>query len=222
MLLPHGYEGQGPEHSSARLERFMQLCAEMNMEVCVPTTPHRSSTCCVVRLSQAAQAADRHVAEVAAAPQGCCLFTLDELANGEFQRVIGEVDPIDAKKVKRVVLCCGKVYYDLLNARREKKINDIAIVRLEQLYPFPKESLEGIGQISEGDRNRLVSGRAAQPGRLVLDCFASSPGSARSAASRSCCWFPVRHPRRRPSAYLAKHNEQQKALIESALGKIEY
>ena len=150
--------------------------------------------------------------------------TLDELANGEFQPVIGEVDTIDAKKVTRVIFCSGKVYYDLVAARRERKITHIAIARLEQLYPFPQEpSGDGTGQVSEGDRDRLVPGRAAQPGCLVLDRLASASrhaqlSSKQQSAAGVASGVAVAGGRlSQPST-----TQQQKALIESALGEIEY
>jgi 2-oxoglutarate dehydrogenase E1 component len=143
LMLPHGYEGQGPEHSSARIERFLQLCAEHNMQVCQPTTP-----------AQIFHVLRRQMVRMFRKPM--VLFTpksllrnkeavssLDELAKGEFKTVIGETDAsIDARKVKRVVFCTGKVYYDLLAARRERKLTDVALVRVEQLYPYPHKAVE--------------------------------------------------------------------------------
>lgn len=145
MLLPHGYEGQGPEHSSARLERFLQLCAEHNIQVCLPTTPAqifhmlRRQVLCPLRkplIVMSPKSLLRHK-EVTA--------TLDELANGTFQVVIDETDEnISPEKVDRVILCSGKVYYDLRQARRDRDITNIAIVRLEQLYPFPEDDLREV------------------------------------------------------------------------------
>ncbi|WP_242107738.1 2-oxoglutarate dehydrogenase E1 component [Luteimonas aquatica] len=140
LLLPHGYEGQGPEHSSARLERFLQLCALENMLVCVPTTPAqafhmiRRQLCMTTRkplVVMTPKSLLRHKLAVS---------TLDELANGEFQHLIP--DPkADPKKVKRVVLCSGKVYYDLLEDATKRGQDDVALVRVEQLYPFPRDLL---------------------------------------------------------------------------------
>ena len=140
MLLPHGYEGQGPEHSSARLERYMQACAEMNMEVCVPSNASQ-----IFHLLRRQGVRKQRKPLIVMTPKSLlrskdATNTLDELANGEFKRVIGEIDNLDAAKVKRVLMCSGKIYYELLNARREKQIDDIAIVRIEQLYPFPETS----------------------------------------------------------------------------------
>ncbi|NVJ93702.1 MAG: 2-oxoglutarate dehydrogenase E1 component [Methylocystaceae bacterium] len=144
MLLPHGYEGQGPEHSSARPERYLQLCAEDNWQVCNLTTPAnyfhalRRQMCRNFRkplVIFTPKSLLRHK---------LCQSTLSEFTTGSaFKRVIGEIDNLtDDKKVKRVVLCTGKVYYDLLQTRRDKGIDDVAIVRVEQLYPWPKETIK--------------------------------------------------------------------------------
>ncbi|ETS29320.1 2-oxoglutarate dehydrogenase E1 component [Photorhabdus temperata] len=142
MLLPHGYEGQGPEHSSARLERYLQLCAEQNMQVCVPSTP--AQVYHMLR-RQALRGMRRPL--IVMSPKSLlrhplAVSSLDELANGKFQTVIGEADALDPKGVKRVVLCSGKVYYDLLEQRRKNKQTDVAIVRVEQLYPFPHQDVQ--------------------------------------------------------------------------------
>jgi hypothetical protein len=111
--------------------------------------------------------------------------------------VIGEVEPINAKKVTRVIFCSGKIYYELVAARHERKIAHIAIARLEQLYPFPQESFqEEAGEVSEGHRNRLVSGRAAQSGRLVLDRLASAPVALAQRQAASAARLPpgIRFP----------------------------
>ncbi len=140
MLLPHGYEGQGPEHSSARLERFLQLCAEHNIQVCIPTTP--AQVFHMLR-RQAIRLMRRPL--VVMSPKWIlrhklATSSLEELAHGSFQNVIGDAS-VDPKGVKRVVLCSGKVYYHLLEARDEKEQTDVALVRIEQLYPFPEEEL---------------------------------------------------------------------------------
>ncbi|KGM26847.1 2-oxoglutarate dehydrogenase subunit E1 [Photorhabdus luminescens] len=142
MLLPHGYEGQGPEHSSARLERYLQLCAEQNMQVCVPSTP--AQVYHMLR-RQALRGMRRPL--IVMSPKSLlrhplAVSGLDELANGKFQTVIGETDALDPKGVKRVVLCSGKVYYDLLEQRRKNEQTDVAIVRIEQLYPFPHQDVQ--------------------------------------------------------------------------------
>ncbi len=142
LLLPHGYEGQGPEHSSARLERFLQLCAEHNIQVCLPTTSAqvfhmlRKQVLCPLRkplVVMSPKSLLRHKESVS---------SLEELAEGSFQVVIDETDDIDKDKVRKLVFCSGKVYYDLRAERRARNITDIAIVRLEQLYPFPHDDFE--------------------------------------------------------------------------------
>ncbi|WP_394516758.1 2-oxoglutarate dehydrogenase E1 component [Pantoea sp. SGAir0175] len=142
MLLPHGYEGQGPEHSSARLERYLQLCAEQNMQVCVPSTP--AQVYHMLR-RQALRGMRRPL--IVMSPKSLlrhplAVSSLDELANGSFQPAIGEIDDLDPQQVKRVVLCSGKVYYDLLEQRRKNEQTDVAIVRIEQLYPFPHKAVQ--------------------------------------------------------------------------------
>jgi 2-oxoglutarate dehydrogenase E1 component len=141
MLLPHGYEGQGPEHSSARLERYLQLCAEHNIQVCVPTTPAQ-----IYHLLRRQVIRPLRKPLVVLTPKSLlrhklAISTLEELAEGSFQTVIPEIDALDPAKVTRLVLCSGKVYYDLLEKRRAEGRDDIAIVRIEQLYPFPEDDL---------------------------------------------------------------------------------
>jgi 2-oxoglutarate dehydrogenase E1 component len=149
LLLPHGFEGQGPEHSSARLERFLQLAAEDNIQVCNLTTP-----------AQIFHVLRRQVKRlwrkplVVLTPKSLlrhpeAMSTLDELAEGAFQRVIPD-DTVAADKVKRILLCSGKVYYDLAAERRKRKREDVAIVRLEQLYPTSDALTKALAPYREG------------------------------------------------------------------------
>lgn len=144
MLLPHGYEGQGPEHSSARLERYLQLCAQHNMQVCVPTTPAQTFHMLRRQILRPYRKPLVVMTPKSLLRHKLAVSTLDELANGEFQVIIPEIDDIDAQKTRRVVLCSGKVYYELLQQRRENEQDDIAIIRIEQLYPFPIRELHEI------------------------------------------------------------------------------
>jgi 2-oxoglutarate dehydrogenase E1 component len=144
LFLPHGYEGQGAEHSSARLERFLQLCAEFNMQVCVPSTPAQMFH--MLRRQMV-----RHLRKplIVMTPKSLLrhplsVSRLEELSSGGFYSVIDEIDEIKPSAVTRLVLCSGKVYFDLLKTRREVKVDSVAIVRLEQLYPFPQEEYEAI------------------------------------------------------------------------------
>lgn len=146
LLLPHGQEGAGPEHSSARLERFLQLCATDNMQVCAPTTPAQ-----IYHLLRRQVLRPFRNPLVVMTPKSILRHplvtsSLEELAEGQFYNVLPEIDQLDAKKVKRVIICQGKVYYDLLIKRREQKIDHIAIIRLEQMYPFPEDDLKAILQ----------------------------------------------------------------------------
>ncbi|PVZ78580.1 2-oxoglutarate dehydrogenase E1 component [Serratia sp. S1B] len=142
LLLPHGFEGQGPEHSSARLERFLQLCAEDNMQVITPTTPAQ-----IYHALRRQALRDVRKPLIVMSPKSLlrhklATSTLNELAEGQFHTVIDEVDTINPEQVSRVVLCAGKVYYDLLEKRREQQLQHVAIIRLEQLYPFPEEEIQ--------------------------------------------------------------------------------
>lgn len=142
MLLPHGYEGQGPEHSSARLERFLQLCAENNLQVCYPTTPAQYFH---LLRRQAIQETVRPL--VVMTPKSllrlpAATSTLDELTSGGFLAVIDDAKVSDRSSVKRIIICSGKVVYDLESSRDERPDDRVAIVRLEQFYPFPAERLK--------------------------------------------------------------------------------
>ena len=137
LLLPHGYEGQGPEHSSARLERYLHLCAEHNMQVCMPTTPAQ-----IYHLLRRQMLRDYRKPLIVMTPKSLlrhksAVSTLAELSAGKFQNVIDDNDVHNADRITRLVLCAGKIYYDVLDAKKEDKMEHVAIVRLEQLYPFP-------------------------------------------------------------------------------------
>jgi 2-oxoglutarate dehydrogenase E1 component len=143
MLLPHGYEGQGPEHSSARLERFLQLCAEDNIQVANMHDAWQTiSTCCAARCIVVPQAADHHDAQIPAAAQNGGVQGEDFQGDSHFMRILSDPDGAADKDVKRLVLCSGKVAYDLMEARNAAGDTDTAIVRIEQLYPFPGEPLD--------------------------------------------------------------------------------
>ncbi|KMM74869.1 2-oxoglutarate dehydrogenase [Xanthomonas sp. NCPPB 1128] len=140
LFLPHGYEGQGPEHSSARLERFLQLCALENMLVCVPTTPAQAFHMIRRQMRMSTRKPLVVMTPKSLLRHKLAVSTLEELADGEFQHLIPDAKA-DPKKVKRVVACSGKVYYDLLEDQTKRGQDDVAILRVEQLYPFPRELL---------------------------------------------------------------------------------
>jgi len=146
MLLPHGFEGQGPEHSSARLERYLQLCAERNMQVCNFTTPANCFHALRRQLKRNFRKPLIVMTPKSLLRHRLAVSTLAEMGPGTaFQYVIPEADSLGPDEaVRRVVLCSGKVYYDLLQARRDQGIRDVALVRVEQLYPYPRRTLAAI------------------------------------------------------------------------------
>jgi 2-oxoglutarate dehydrogenase E1 component len=141
MLLPHGYDGQGPEHSSARLERYLQLCAEDNIQVCSPTTPAQ-----FFHLLRRQMLRPYRKPLIVMSPKSLlrhklCISPLEDFTHSEFKPVIDEVEPLNSEKVERLLFCNGKVYFDLLEARQRHNLDNVAIIRLEQLYPYPKEAV---------------------------------------------------------------------------------
>ncbi len=215
VLLPHGYEGQGPEHSSARLERFLQLCADHNWQVCVPSTPAQ-----VYNMLRRQSVRPMRRPLIVMSPKSLlrhplAVSTLDELSSGVFHNVIGEVDDIPDKEIKRVVMCSGKVYYDLLEQRRENKLNNIAIVRIEQLYPFPQQELEKIvDQYSHVTDWVWCQEEPQNQGAWYCSQHhflqAIPNGANLKYAGRAASASPA-------VGYISVHNQQQKALIEDAL-----
>jgi multifunctional 2-oxoglutarate metabolism enzyme len=217
LLLPHGHEGQGPEHSSARIERFLALCAEDNMRVCYPSTP--ASLFHLLR----SQGRDTHEKPlVVLTPKSLlrhprCVSSLQDLAAGHFQQVLGDA-ALDAKSVRRVVMTSGKLYYDLLKERSERQISDVALVRLEQYYPFPATEL---GHVLQGfpARAELVwaqeEPRNMGAWRFVREQFLD--GVVAAAGTR----LP-RYLGRRPSAApatgsLKAHQQEQEVIVTAAL-----
>jgi 2-oxoglutarate dehydrogenase E1 component len=144
LLLPHGYEGQGPEHSSARLERFLQLCAENNMQVCVPSTPAQMFHMLRRQMLRPFRKPLIVMTPKSLLRHELSVSSLADLSNNSFANIIDEIDEIEPAQTQRVVFCSGKVYFDLLKARRLAAQHDVAIVRIEQLYPFPVEEYQAV------------------------------------------------------------------------------
>ncbi len=219
MFLPHGYEGQGPEHSSARLERFMQLSAEGNIQVCIPTTPAQ-----VFHMLRRQMIRPLRKPLIVMTPKSLlrhkqAVSELEELAQGEFLNVIGEVDDIEPKQVRRVVMCSGKVYYDLRDTRRQAEIDDVAIIRLEQMYPFPEDDLEKI--LAPYDQLTDIVWCQEEPQNQ--GCWYSSQHHMRRIIHRHKPGQYLTYAGREASAapavgYMALHIEQQNKLINDALG----
>ena len=216
LLLPHGYEGQGPEHSSARLERYMQLCADNNMQVCVPSTPAQ-----IFHLLRRQQIRNFRHPLIIMSPKSLlrhksAVSTLADLSEGQFQNVIDDAKAAQSpEKVKTLVLCAGKVYYDLLQKRDEDQRDDVALVRIEQLYPFPYDDVQEI--IDKYPANDIVWCQE-EP---------QNQGCWRQLRDRlnKCINEPdriLRYAGRIPSAspavgFYGTHNKQQAALVEQAL-----
>jgi 2-oxoglutarate dehydrogenase E1 component len=218
LLLPHGYEGQGPEHSSARLERFLQMSAEHNIQVCVPSTPAQ-----VYHMLRRQIIRPLRKPLIVMSPKSLlrhkqAVSTLDELAEGSFKTVIAEVDDVANNAIKRVVLCSGKIYYDLYNKRQEEGITDIAVVRIEQLYPFPSDdlqqelekypNLEELVWCQDEPQNQGAWYSSQHHMRRVLQ--AVKPVAELNYAGREASASPA-------AGYMALHLAQQEQLINDAL-----
>ena len=221
LLLPHGYEGQGPEHSSARLERYLQLCAQDNLQVCNITTPanyfhvlrrqmHRPFRKPLILMTP--KSLLRHPLAKSAAG--------DFIGEGHFRRIVSDTAGASDAQTRRLVLCSGKVAYDLIEARNAAGIGDTQIVRLEQLYPFPGEplaarlermpALEDVVWCQEEPRN---NGAWFFVAPLIEDALAAA--GARATRAR----YAGRAAAASPATGLAKrHAAEQAALVADALG----
>ncbi|MFI4868486.1 MAG: 2-oxoglutarate dehydrogenase E1 component [Steroidobacterales bacterium] len=217
LFLPHGYEGQGPEHSSARLERFLQLCAEENMQVVVPSTPAQMFHLLRRQVLQPFRRPLITFTPKSLLRHELSVSSLTELSNSSFANVIGEIDDIPAAQVERVVFCSGKVYFDLLKARRSAALRSVALVRIEQLYPFPVEQYQA------------VLGRYANATDLVW---------CQEEPQNQGAWYQIRHRLQdlagtrtvyyagraaaaAPATGLAKNHElEQRRLVDTALNAV--
>jgi 2-oxoglutarate dehydrogenase E1 component len=217
MLLPHGYEGQGPEHSSARLERYLQLCAQDNIQVCIPTTPAQ-----IFHLLRRQMIRPYRKPLIIMSPKSVlrnplASSSLNELSDGEFQLVIPEIDKIDPKKVDRVIITSGKIYYELLEQRREKKMDNAAIIRIEQLYPFPEEVCRKVLEPYAGVKDVIWCQEEPQNQGAwitISPCITGVLGKGQK----------LRYAGRMPSAspavgYHSVHEKEQKDIVTQALLK---
>jgi 2-oxoglutarate dehydrogenase E1 component len=220
MLLPHGYEGQGPEHSSARLERFMQLSAEHNIQVCVPTTPAQ-----VYHMLRRQAIRPLRKPLIVMSPKSLlrhkeAISTIEELAEGRFHNVLDETDELDTSGVQRIIICSGKVFYDLRAARRERGLEHIAILRLEQLYPFPEAELQ---EILTRSYPNIVDAIWCQEEPMNQGAWYASQHHMRRVIQRHKVDVYLRYVGRESSAapaagYMALHLEQMQQFIDEALG----
>lgn len=215
MLLPHGYEGQGPEHSSARLERFLQLCANHNMQVCVPSTPAQ-----VYHMLRRQVVRPMRRPLVVMSPKSLlrhplAVSSMEELAEGSFQTVIPEMDTLDSAEVDRVVFCSGKVYFELLERRRKENMTNVALIRVEQLYPFPHEDMVQILSqyqhvkdfvwCQEEPQNQGAWYCSQHHFWTAIPAGAQLTYAGREASAAPACGYP------------ALHAQQQDSLIKTAL-----
>ena len=218
MLLPHGYEGAGPEHSSARLERYLQLSAEHNMQVCVPTTPAQ-----VFHMLRRQAIRPLRKPLIALTPKSLlrhkqAVSTLAELHDGAFRTVLGEIDDIDPRGVDRVVLCSGKVYYELLEARRAAQASNVAVLRVEQLYPYPREDLARA--IAPYKRLRRVVWCQEEP--MNQGAWYQTQHKMRQAIAAHEAFPNLEYAGRNSFAasaggYTQMHNDRQQRLVRDAL-----
>jgi 2-oxoglutarate dehydrogenase E1 component len=215
LFLPHGYEGQGPEHSSARLERFLQLCALNNLQVCTPTTPAQMFHMLRRQMKRKTRKPLIVMTPKSMLRNKLSVSTMDELAGGRFHNLIADTRVADAKKARRIVISSGKVYYDLVEEADKRALSDVAIVRVEQLYPFPREDLtaelERFGHVKDViwcQEEPMNQGAWYQIQHHLRACLQSKQALHYAGRSRS----PA------PAAgHLSTHVREQAKLIEDAL-----
>ena len=218
LMLPHGYEGQGPEHSSARLERFMQLSADTNMQVCQPTTASQ-----IFHLLRRQMVRNLRKPLIIMTPKSLlrakdAASPLSEFTKGSFQTVIPENKELKGDKVKRVLACSGKVYYDLVKKREEKGVEDVAIIRVEQLYPFPHKAFAA--ELKKYPHATDIVWCQDEPQNQGAWFFIQhnihenmADGQRLGYSGRAASASPA-------VGYSHLHQEQQKALVEGAFGKL--
>lgn len=217
LFLPHGYEGAGPEHTSARLERYLQLCAQQNMQVCIPTTPAQ-----VFHMLRRQMLRKMRLPLIVMTPKSIlrsplALSPLSDFAHGKFEPVLDEIDSnIKPEEVKRVVLCSGKIYYDLLIERRKVGLTDVALVRIEQLYPFPRDELTQL--LQQYRQARAVVWTQEEP-RNQGTWYAMQHHMQIAVNERQTLCCVSRPPAAAPaSGYMSTHLERQKKVVADALG----
>jgi 2-oxoglutarate dehydrogenase E1 component len=215
LFLPHGYEGQGPEHSSGRLERFLQLCAEMNMQVCVPSTPAQMFHMLRRQMLRALRKPLIVMTPKSLLRHKHSVSELRELTHGRFHQIIDDAIEGPAAAVRRAVFCSGRVYFDLLEQRDRRDLRDVAVVRIEQLYPFPT------------DEYAAIIGRYSAAREIVW---------CQEEPQNQGAWYQIRHRLQEPlsakdvllyagrapaaapaTGIYQMHEEQQKGLVRAAL-----
>ena len=215
LFLPHGYEGQGPEHSSARLERFLQLCAEHNIQVCVPSTPAQMFHMLRRQMLRSFRKPLVVMTPKSLLRHKMSVSPLSALSDGKFHPIIADRSDIEVEKARRIVFCSGKVYYDLVQGRQLHSVSDVAIARIEQIYPFPQQEYDKI--------------IASYPNATDIVWCQEEP-------QNQGAWYQIRHRLQNPlsdsqqlyyagrtesaapaSGIFKLHLQQQQALVEAAL-----
>ncbi|MCA1791031.1 MAG: 2-oxoglutarate dehydrogenase E1 component, partial [Thioalkalivibrio sp.] len=219
LLLPHGYEGQGPEHSSARPERFLQLCAQENIQVCVPTTPAQIFHLLRRQLLRAYRKPLIVMTPKSLLRHKLAVSDLGELADGSFQPVIDDIDAPAPEAVRRVLLTAGRIYYDLFTHKREGEHGDTAILRLEQCYPFPEASLTRLlGRYDQATEFIWVQDEPENQGYLDfveprLNALLQVRGQSLHAVARDPAAAPA-------VGYPEVHKSELQALLRRSFGPI--
>ncbi len=218
LFLPHGYDGQGPEHSSARMERYLQLCAEENMQVCVPTTPVQ-----LFHLLRRQMLRPYRKPLIVFTPKSLLRHPLstsakEEFTSGGFMEVVTESNYSDVSSIRKLIVCTGKVYFDLIEAKNTNKINDVTIIRIEQLYPFPMDEVTAVMKmfkhvtkiiwVQEEPRNQ-GAWFYIQSRRKLSACML--PHQSLEYVGRDYSASPA-------VGYMHLHRKQQNKLIHDALG----
>ncbi len=217
MMLPHGYDGQGPEHSSARLERYLQLCSDDNMQVCYPTTPAQ-----MFHLLRRQMLRPYRKPLIIMSPKSLLrhklsVSSISKFTSGGFSPVINETELTKHAEIKRILVCTGKVYFDLLQARTDNEITDCAVIRLEQLYPFPKDEMkkildqyvnaEELTWVQEEPRNQGAWSMLLST-RFLGGCF--DENKPLTCVARPSSSSPA-------VGYASLHMEQQREILNEAL-----
>ena len=215
MFLPHGYEGQGPEHSSARLERFLQLCAQHNIQVCVPSTPAQVFHMLRRQMLRAMRKPLIVLTPKSLLRHKLAVSSLDELTTGSFKPIIEDAD-VSPAKANRVIVCSGKVYYDLLEERSRTNKTDVAIIRVEQLYPFPEIELRE--ELDKYSKTKKVIWCQEEP--LNQGAWYSTQHHLRASLKKGQeLVYAGRDATAAPAVgYAHLHNEQVKRLLRYAIG----
>jgi multifunctional 2-oxoglutarate metabolism enzyme len=220
MLLPHGYEGQGPEHSSARMERFLTLCAEENMIVANVSTPAQYFHILRRQMFGGTDGRGMRKPLILFTPKSLlrharCVSRMEDITRGGFQRMLGETGTLMMEKVRRVLLCSGKVYYDLLDAREKRGINDVAILRVEQVYPFPNEEIQD--QLARYPLGADVAWVQEEPRNMGAWRFIRTPVQPMLDQTRRKLRYIGRPEAASPAAGSSKlHAQEQADIMEAA------